>query len=152
MQAVGAGNVSNELEVSGLVEQTPGSDQRVDSLANAIAGLNQALAADARLSATDFRFNATVADETQADDLLRLRGNAGDVGLVISGDIITKKSAPGGELEVKAVRENGRILLNGVVASEEQKQSLFDAAVRASDQQSVVNEIVVADGLSLIHI
>lgn len=145
VQAIGASNVTNEITVSGLQEKTPGADQRVDSLANSIAGLNQAVSADARLSATDFRFNATVADESQVDDLMRLRGNAGDVGLVISGDIVAKKSAPGA-IDVTASKENGRVLLTGVVTSDSQKQQIVQAALRVFDQQSVTDEIVVADG------
>ncbi len=145
VQAIGAAGVVNEIVVSGLKEKTPGSDQRVDSLANSIAGLDQAESADARLSATDFRFNATVADETQANDLLRLRGNAGDIGLVISGDIVTRNSAPGGVVDITAVKENGRIVLTGVVTSEAQKQVLLQAATRAFDQQSVTDEIEVAE-------
>lgn len=145
-QAIGADAVSNEIVVSGFQEKTPGSDQRVASLANSIAGLNQAESADARLSATDFRFSATVSDAAQADDLLRLRGNAGDVGLVISGDIVTRKSAPVGVVDVSARKDNGRILLSGTVMSEAQKQTLLRAASRAFDQQSVMDEIVVEDG------
>lgn len=143
-RAIGADGIRNQLLVSGLQEKTAGSDQRVASLANSIAGLNQALSADASLSSTDFRFNATVADEDQANDLLRLRGTAGDVGLVISGDIVTKKSAPG-EIDVSAKKENGRILLSGTVTSEEHKQALVRAAVRAFDSQSMSDEIVVTD-------
>lgn len=142
-QAIGAERVRNEIVVSGFREQTPGSDQRVASLANSITGLNQAASADARLSATDFRFNATVSDEEQADDLLRLRGNAGDVGLVISGDIVTRQVVPGGVLDISAKKENGRILLNGTVTSESHRQTLLSAAAGAFDQQSVIDEIVV---------
>ena len=142
-EAIGAAAVTNEIEVSGLQEKTPGSDQRVASLANSIRGLNQAESADARLSDTDFRFNATVSDEAQADDLLRLRGNAGDVGLVISGDIVTRQSAPGGIVDVAAVKENGRILLTGSVTSDAHRQTLLQAAVSAFGEQSVTDEIVV---------
>ena len=144
-QANGVDGVTNNIKVSGLEEQTPGSDQRVASLANSIAGLNQAVSADARLSASDFRFNATVADEDQANDLLRLRGSAGDVGLVISGDIVTRKSAPGGVVDAFAKKENGRIILSGTVISEEQKEVLVRSAVDAFDEQSVVDEIIVAE-------
>ena len=143
--AIGRDGLRNEITVSGLQEKTPGSDRRVESLANSIAGLDQAESADARLSATDFRFNATVADETQADDLLRRRGNAGDVGLVISGDIVTKKSVPGGVIDVRAIKENGRVLLSGVVITEDQKNRLLGAAARVFDEQSVIDEIVVAE-------
>jgi len=142
-EAIGADAVTNEIVISGLQEKTPGSDQRVASLANSIRGLSQAEAADARLSATDFRFNATVPDEAQADDLLRLRGNAGDIGLVISGDIVARQSAPGGVVNVAAVKENGRVLLTGSVTSDVYKQTLRQAAVRAFGEQSVTDEIVV---------
>jgi len=142
-QTIGADAVTSEIMVSGLQEKTPGSDQRVESLANSIRGLDQAESADARLSATDFRFNATVSDEAQADDLLRLRGNAGDVGLVISGDIVTRQSAPGGVVDVTAVKENGRILLTGSVTSDAHRNILRQAAVRAFSEQSVTDEIVV---------
>jgi len=144
-QANGVDGVTNNIKVSGLEEQTPGSDQRVASLANSIAGLNQAVSADARLSASDFRFNATVDDEDQANDLLRLRGSAGDVGLVISGDIITKKSAPGGVVDAFARKENGRILLSGTVTSEKQREVLVRSAVNAFDEESVEDEIIVAE-------
>ena len=142
-QTIGADAVTSEIMVSGLQEKTPGSDQRVESLANSIRGLDQAESADARLSATDFRFNATVSDEAQADDLLRLRGNAGDVGLVISGDIVSRQSAPGGVVDVTAVKENGRILLTGSVTSDAHRNILRQAAVRAFSEQSVTDEIVV---------
>lgn len=142
-RAIGAPSVINEIVVSGLREKTPGSDQRVASLANSIAGLGQAESADAKLSANDFRFNATVPDAAQADDLLRLRGNAGDVGLVISGDIVTRQTAPVGVIDVVAKKENGRVMLSGTVTSETHKQTLLQAAVRAFDQQSVTDEIVV---------
>jgi len=142
-RAIGAPSVTNEILVSGLQEKTTGSDQRVASLANSIAGLGQAESADAKLSATDFRFNATVPDAAQADDLLRLRGNAGDVGLVISGDIVTRQTAPVGVVDVAAKKENGRIMLSGTVTSEAHKQTLLQAAVKAFDPQSVTDEIVV---------
>ncbi len=142
-EAIGSTSVTNEIVISGLLEKTPGSDQRVASLANSIRGLNQAESADARLSATDFRFNATVSDESQADDLLRLRGNAGDLGLVISGDIVTRQSAPGGVVDVAAIKENGRILLTGTVTSNAHKETLLEAAVNAFSEQSVTDEIVV---------
>lgn len=144
--AVGVYNVDSSLIVSGLLEANPGSDERVLSLANSIAGLDKAIAADAVLSATDFRFNATVADETQVDDLLRRRGTAGDLGLVISGDIIARKSVPGGEISVSAVLSNGRVALDGVVANQEQKDMLLTAAAKVVEPEHVLDEIVVAIG------
>lgn len=141
--AVGLPNVRDQLQVSGLAEAIPGSDQRIDSLANAIAGLDHALDADAALSATDFRFNATVADENQVVDLLRRRGGAGDLGLVISGDIIAKKSAPGGVVEVDVSFENGGIVLGGVVLTEEQKEWLIYSASTIVGVESVVDELIV---------
>lgn len=144
--AVGVYNVDSSLTVSGLLEANPGSDERVLSLANSIAGLDKAIAADAVLSATDFRFNATVADETQVDDLLRRRGTAGDLGLVISGDIIARKSVPGGEITVSAVLSNGRVALDGVVANQEQKDMLLSAASKVVEPEHVLDEIVVAIG------
>lgn len=143
--AIGVAGVQNEIIVTGFSEKTPGSDQRVESLATSIEGLNQALSADARLSATDFRFNATVVDETQADDLIRLRGNAGDVGLIISGDIITKKSAPVDTIDVTAKKDNGRIIITGVVNNPVQQQRLLTAARNEFDEQSVVDELTVGD-------
>lgn len=143
VEAIGAQLVTNEITVTGFQEKIPGSDERVASLANSIAGLNQAATVDARLSATDFRFNATVSDEKQADDLLRLRGNAGDLGLVISGDIVTRQAASGGVMDVFAKKENGRILLGGSVTNEIYRQTLLAAAVRAFDRQSVIDEIIV---------
>jgi len=140
--AVGLPNVKDQLQVSGLVEAIPGSDQRIDSLANAIAGLDNALEADAGLSATDFRFNATVADENQVVDLLRRRGGAGDLGLVISGDIIAKKSAPGGVVEVDAVLQNGNIALTGVVLTEQQKEWLVNSANAAVGAENVTDELI----------
>lgn len=144
--AVGVYNVDSTLTVSGLQEANPGSDERVLSLANAIAGLDKAIAADAVLSATDFRFNATVADENQVDDLLRRRGTAGDLGLVISGDIIARKSAPGGDLAVSASLSNGRVTLDGVVANQEQKELLLSSAAKVVDDEHVVDDISVATG------
>lgn len=143
VEAIGVQNVSNEIIVTGFQEKNPGSDERVASLANSIAGLNQAATVDARLSATDFRFNATVSDEKQADDLLRLRGNAGDLGLVISGDIVTRQVSSGGVMDIVAKKENGRILLSGSVTDEIHRQTLLAAALRAFDRQSVIDEIIV---------
>ena len=107
---------------------------------------DRAIAADAVLSATDFRFNATVADENQVDDLLRRQGTAGDLGLVISGDIIARKSAPGGEVTVTAILSSGRVALDGVVANAEQKELLLASAARVVDSEHIVDEIVVATG------
>jgi outer membrane protein OmpA-like peptidoglycan-associated protein len=146
--AVGVYNVESDLIVSGLMEANPGSDERVLSLANSIAGLDKAIAADALLSATDFRFNATVADETQVDDLLRRRGTAGDLGLVISGDIIARKSAPGGEVAVAATLTSGRVILDGVVVNQEQKDLLLASAATVVDAEHVVDELVVASSNS----
>jgi len=145
-RAVGVYNVDATLTVSDLQEANPGSDERVLSLANSIAGLDKAIAADALLSATDFRFNATVADENQVDDLLRRRGTAGDLGLVISGDIIARKSAPGGEVAVAASLSGGRVTLDGVVANQEQRELLHASAATVVDSEHVVDEIVVASG------
>lgn len=143
-RAVGVYNVDSSLSVSGLAEANPGSDERVLSLANSIAGLDKAIAADALLSATDFRFNATVADENQVDDLLRRRGTAGDLGLVISGDIIARKSAPGREVTISAYLDSGRVTLDGVVATQEQKDLLLASAVTVVEPQHVIDEVVVA--------
>lgn len=142
-QAVGAANVVRQIGVSGLQEAIPGSDQRIESFANTIAGLNKATSADAGLSATDLRFNATVIDESEVDELLRRRGSAGDVGLVISGDIIAKKSVPGGVVDVSAVKKDDRIVLSGVVTSEIQKQSLSDAAASVAGEALLDNQITV---------
>lgn len=145
--AVGQPNVIQKITVSGLQEAIPGADQRIDSFANSIAGLDQATAADAALSATDFRFNATVADENQVDELLARQGSAGDVGLVISGDIVAKKSAPGGVVDVNALKKGDRIILSGVVISDFQKQLLFDAATAAAGESLVDDQVsVVASG------
>lgn len=142
--AVGAANVVREIEVSGLQEAIPGADQRVESFANSIAGLDGETEADAALSATDFRFNATVADETQMVDLLQRRGSAGDVGLVISGDIIAKKSVPGSVFDVSASKADDRITLSGVVVSEQQREVLLIAAGEVAGSDTVVDEITVA--------
>ena len=142
---LGVENIVREIEVSGLDEEIPGADQRIDSFANSIAGLDQATDADAALSATDFRFNATVADENQVVDLLERRGSAGDVGLVISGDIIAKKSVPGAVFDVSATKADDRITLSGVVVSEQQRTQLLDAAkLAAGNGVAVVDEITVA--------
>ncbi|OED39078.1 hypothetical protein AB833_16165 [Chromatiales bacterium (ex Bugula neritina AB1)] len=146
-RAVG-NNVVDQLRVSGLKESIPGSDQRVESLANSIAGLHHALDADAELSATDFRFSATVSDENDVDDLLRRRGVAGNLGLVISGDIIAKKSSPGGGiLEVNSIYDSGRISLSGVVVSEQQKQLLLDTAFGIAGSEGVSDDLIVASAV-----
>lgn len=144
--AVGIYNVDTDLDVSGLQEANPGSDERIQSFANSMTGLDKAIVADAELSATDFRFNATVADESQVDELLKRRGTAGDLGLVISGDIIARKSVPGGEVSVNALLSNGRVVLNGVVANQQQKDLLLSSAVSVVDLEHVVDEIAVATG------
>ncbi len=142
---LGLENIVREIEVSGLEEEIPGADQRIDSFANSIAGLDQDTDADAALSATDFRFNATVADENQLVDLLERRGSAGDVGLVISGDIIAKKSVPGAVFDVSATKADDRITLTGVVVSEQQRRQLVDAArLAAASDAAVSDELTVA--------
>jgi len=133
-----------QIGVSGLQEEIPGADQRVESFANSIAGLDADTEADAELSATDFRFNATVADENKVVDLIQRRGSAGDVGLVISGDIIAKKSVPGAVFDVRARKTEDRITLSGVVISDEQKAQLVDAANRAAAGGVVIDELTVA--------
>lgn len=143
-QAVGAQNVLRQIGVSGLQEAIPGVDQRIESFANSLAGLDQATEADVALSATDLRFNATVNDENQVDELLARRGTAGDVGLVISGDIIAKKSAPGGVMDISAVKNDDRIVLSGVVISDSHKQELLEAA------NAVVGEALVDDQIKVV--
>ena len=143
-QAVGTQNVLRQIGVSGLQEAIPGADQRIESFANSLAGLDQATAADAALSATDLRFNATVDDENQVDELLARRGTAGDVGLVISGDIIAKKSAPGGVMDISVVKKDDRIVLSGVVISDLHKQQLLEAA------NAVVGEALVDDQITVV--
>ena len=142
----GAQNVEREIKVSGLDEEIPGADQRIESFANSIAGLDQATDADAALSATDFRFNATVSDENQVVDLLQRRGSAGDVGLVISGDIVAKKSVPGAVFDVSATKAADRITLSGVAISEQQRRQLVEAATVAAGDGAVVDELTVAAG------
>lgn len=144
--AVGTDNVIRQIEVSGLQEAIPGADQRIESFATSLAGLDKATSADAALSATDLRFNATVDDENQVDELLRRRGTAGDVGLVISGDIIAKKSAPGGVMNVSALKKDDRLVLSGVVLSEDHKQRLQQAAVAVTNESLVDNQITVVTG------
>ncbi|MEM7256068.1 MAG: OmpA family protein [Pseudomonadota bacterium] len=144
--ALGAENVIRQIGVSGLQEAIPGADRRVESFANSIAGLDADTEADAVLSATDFRFNAAVDDENKVVDLLQRRGSAGDVGLVISGDIIAKKSVPGAVFDVRARKSEDRITLSGVVISDQQRQRLFDAATRAVAGGAVVDELTVVAG------
>lgn len=141
---LGAENVVREIKVSGLQEEIPGADKRIDSFANSIAGLDQATDADAALSATDFRFNATVSDENQVVDLLQRRGSAGDVGLVISGDIVAKKSVPGAVFDVSAAKADDRITVSGVVISAQQRQQLLSAAIVAAGDGAVIDELTVA--------
>ncbi len=146
ISAVGAQNVVSQIEVSGLQESIPGADERVESFATSLAGLDKATSADASLSATDLSFNATVDDENQVDELLRRRGSAGDIGLVISGDIIAKKSAPGGVMDVSATKTADRIVLSGVVISDEQRQRLQDSAAAIVGESLVDNQITVVVG------
>ena len=142
--ALGLANVVDRLSVSGLQEAIPGADERVAGLADAIAGVSSEMVFDARLSARDLRFNATAPDQPQADSLRQLRGSASDLGLVISGDIIARKSNQSVSLDVTAVKEAGRITLEGSVPSAEQWRVLDDAARVASKE--VVNNIeIVAD-------
>lgn len=143
-EALGVDNVIRQIGVSGLQEAIPGADQRVESFANSIAGLDADTEADAMLSATDFRFNAAVDDENQVVDLLQRRGSAGDVGLVISGDIIAKKSAPGAAFDVRVRKNEDRITLSGVVISDEQRERLLEAATRVASGGAVVDELTVA--------
>jgi len=144
VSVVGAGQVANQLKVSGLAESIAGANGRVGSLADALAGLDKAAEAEAVLSATDLRFNATVDEQSDADDLLRRRQGAGDVGLVISGDIIARKSDPQGELRVRAIYKDNRLLLSGVVADERQHQFLLDAAAQVVDGNRVSDDITVS--------
>jgi len=139
--ALGIANVIDRLSVSGLQEAIPGADDRVAGLADAIAGVSSEMVVDAQLSARDLRFNATAPDQPQADSLRRLRGSASDLGLVISGDIIARKSNQSVSLDVTAVKEAGRITLEGSVHSSEQWRALDDAARVASKE--VVNNIEI---------
>lgn len=139
--AMGLANVVDRLVVSGLREAIPGADERVAGLADAIAGFNSSMAVDARLSARDLRFNATAPDQPQAESLRRLRGSASDLGLVISGDIIARKSNQSVSLDVNVASEGGRITLKGSVHSAEQWRSLDDAARLAS--KDVLNNIEI---------
>lgn len=147
--ALGLANVIDRLEVSGLQAAIPGADERVAGLANALAGLNSAIAVDARLSARDLRFNATAPNQPQADSLLRLRGSASDLGLVISGDIIARKSVSVGDLDISASKQGERIVLDGGVFSTRQWRSLDNAARAVSND--VVNNIKITEieGLKL---
>ena len=65
---------------------------------------------------------------------------------MISGDIIARKSAPGGEVTVTATLSSGRVTLDGVVANAEQKELLLASAGRVVDSEHIVDEIVVATG------
>jgi outer membrane protein OmpA-like peptidoglycan-associated protein len=141
--ALGIANVTDRLSVSGLQEAIPGADERVAGLADAIAGVNSAMVVDAQLSARDLRFNATAPDQPQADSLRRLRGSASDLGLVISGDIIARKSNQSVSLDVTAIKEAGRITLEGSVHSPEQWRALDDAARVAS--KDVVNDVEIVE-------
>lgn len=142
-KALGEGNVVRQIGVSGLQEAIPGSDLRVQSFANSIAGLDVDTEADAMLSATDFRFNATVDDENKVVDLLQRRGSGGDVGLVISGDIIAKKSVPGAVFDVRTRKTEDRVTLSGVVVSEAQKALLLESAKRVAADGVVIDELKV---------
>jgi OOP family OmpA-OmpF porin len=144
VDALGPENVVRQIGVSGLREAIPGADQRIESFANSIAGLDADTEADAMLSATDFRFNATVDDENKVVDLLQRRGSAGDVGLVISGDIIAKKSAPGAAFDVRAKKTEGRVTLSGVVISEQQRTQLLEGANAVTGGGAVIDELTVA--------
>ena len=61
---VGAENVVNNLEISGLDEAVEGSDGRVDALAASLGTFGGLISADATVNDTDFTFNGVAADDT----------------------------------------------------------------------------------------
>jgi OOP family OmpA-OmpF porin len=66
-QLVGAGNVIDELTVSGLAEATPGAAGRIDDLSSALANLAGFTDATATLTDTSLDVTGTAPDQATAD-------------------------------------------------------------------------------------
>ena len=86
---VAAGNVDDQLQVTGLAEATAGADDRVASLATLISQLGDASAATGSLSDTDLSLDATTLSQASADSIVA----AGD-SITATAATVTANAAP----------------------------------------------------------
>ncbi len=91
-QLVGAGNVTDEIEVSGLTEATPGADDRVADLTAAMAGFGGLTSATGSLTDTDLTVRGLAPDQAAADIAAQLTAGATSVGGV--ADISVEAAEP----------------------------------------------------------
>ncbi len=85
--AVGAENVVNNLEVSGLDEAVEGADGRVDALAASLGTFGGLVSADATMNDTDLTVNGVAADEASQSASVDALAGGEDAGLRPGGDI-----------------------------------------------------------------
>ena len=99
-EVVGADNVVNNLEVSGLDEATEGADGRVEALGAAIATFDGLSTADAQMNDTDLTVNGEALDDASRDATAAAVSSSEATGLRPGGEI-TVAEAPEPELSLQ---------------------------------------------------
>lgn len=96
---VGAGNVTNNLNVLGLDEAVEGSDAKVTALAASLAAFGGLESGDASMNDTDLTVNGVAVDEDARAALDAAVASALDAGLRPGGDLTVVEPPPGPSLQ-----------------------------------------------------
>ncbi len=140
--AYGAGNVVDELTVSGS-GITPELSAAAADLASVMAALSDRfVTGEARLDGTDLTVTGTAASETAVSDLeARVAGLTGAAGTT---DLETAPTPAATQLDVTADIASGSINLSGSVPDEDIRTSVVDAAITGFGADNVTDQLNVA--------
>ena len=134
---VGAGNVEDQLEVSGLAEATAGADDRVAAFAGLISQLSDATTATGSLSDANLTLDAITQSETSAQSIVAAGGS-----ITATEATVTASAAP---VEVEAEIVGLQADLDGL-AAEIRESVVFgsgDAGLSA-EAQATLDKVTAA--------
>jgi len=134
---VGADNVDDRLQVSGLAEATAGADDRIAALAGLIGELREATAASATLTDSNLRLNATTRGEASAESIVAAGGS-----ITATEATVTANARPSGP----AAQISGLQAELDALAAEIRETVVFDTgeAELTADAQATLDKVVAA--------
>lgn len=142
--AVGAPNVTNNLNVLGVDASKSGSAARVAGLAGAVALMtgDNIVSGEATLTDDDLEVNAIATSE---DSKAALEGALAGVDAdVTAGGNVTVAAPDSGPLDVNVSTDGASITLDGTVLNQEQHDALVAAAEAEVGADNVTNNLTIS--------
>ncbi len=144
VDAVGAANVTNNLNILDMDASKSGSAARVAGLAGAVALMagDNIVSGDAHLTDDDLDVNAIATSE---DAKAALVGAVGGVDGVDVGGEVTVAAPDTGPLDVNVSTDGESITLDGTVLTQAQHDALVAAAEAEVGADNVTNNLMISD-------